>query len=115
MKKKLNIVLIIAVAGVWGTVIYRCVTQYLVKSDLSIRSNYSAKSVAIEIWEKDTFSLQPLRRDPFLAITADAVHATVYKKSFATAAPARNAGQVVKASFPDIKYFGTIKSVRNGG
>lgn len=111
MKKKINIVLVIAVLGLWGSLIYKAINQYFfLEEDAFDYATYNPKNDFI-ISEKDTFALEPINRDPFL------------DKAFApnseakVSRPAKNnilkhsiAKPIEKKPFPQINYYGYIKS-----
>jgi Tfp pilus assembly protein PilP len=109
MKKKINIILIIAVAAVWGTVIYKYVNQYLAKQDLTATTHYASRSGEVKIWNKDTFNLQPLKRDPFLNISSQRAIPAV-KRIFVSPAVKKPKKTISAAPFPQLKYLGYIKS-----
>ena len=64
-KKTLNIILIVTVVALWGTVLYKYVNRFFnpIQNDFVVREFSSPISTKIA---KDTFDLQPLHRDPFL-------------------------------------------------
>ncbi len=113
MKKKVNIILIIAVLLLWGSVIYKALSNYFIndKNFSAVTENYDGKQ--FKIAEKDTFTLAILDRDPFLnksffvkkdkPRTMAYIYNKLVKKNII---PVKN----TKANFPLISYFGYIKS-----
>lgn len=113
MKKRINIILLTLVLGLWGTVIYKYVSQYFTKKDIFINNQNEASIISSKIKEKDTFFLNPLNRDPFLNKSYHSENKTiVYKKTIST--PKTNVKPIInnipKAPFPNINYLGYIKS-----
>ena len=116
MKKKINIVLILVVAGLWGTVGYRFISNYL-SSDISdnimgTKNNYTAKLVT----QRDTFLMERIARDPFL--NRGVAEASISKQSVV---PKRNSNSTVNKVqlpkpvpqvkyWPEIQYLGYMKS-----
>jgi hypothetical protein len=112
LKKKLNIVLLILVMCLWGTVIYKYVNQYFIKNEpfnFKTKSNYTFKN---EILKKDTFNLEKIDRDPFLG------NMTTLFKDINTTSHKKNSRKqlniepqkVAKKIFPNIIYYGYIKA-----
>lgn len=113
MKKRINIILLTLVLGLWGTVIYKYVSQYFTKKDSFINNQNEVSINSSKIKEKDTFSLNPLNRDPFLNKSYYSENKpVVYKKTIST--PKTNVKPIInnipKAPFPNINYLGYIKS-----
>ena len=113
MKKKLNVVLIIAVAALWGTVIYRFVSQYFVKGPdiYESRPQFSKK---VTTWQKDTFEIAPLKRDPFLNVAYGAPH-QVYHRQVSLPIKKKQKAAPIQADFPQLNYFGYLKSKDRSG
>jgi len=113
-KKKLNIILLLFVAGLWGTVVYRYASQYLYKQEAVFVEKDRVFSLNKNMQKKDTFEMDPIKRDPFL----NKSYATDNKK---TVSPIRIAKKVptrepiVKNTyFPTVEYYGYIKSNNDG-
>ena len=111
MKKRINTILLILVLGLWGTVIYKYVSQYFIKPEQftsKMNSNYNSIS---KIISKDTFTLKPLKRDPFLnkvsikTIPLKRTNTIPNKKTIP-----KKIEPVVEKPFPAIIYLGYIKS-----
>lgn len=113
MKKKINIVLLVAVLSLWGTVLYKYVNQYFSKNELSVTRQQSTAKGSYKVIAKDTFQLQAIARDPFLNIaTAERKVVTGGSRVRRSIAPA-TPKVVVTRSFPTVQYYGYIKSVNN--
>lgn len=65
-KKKINIVLIIIVLGLWGAVGYKTITQYFFSKGLIINTDKTNYKLNLNLINKDTFLLENIPRDPFL-------------------------------------------------
>ncbi|MDI5887617.1 hypothetical protein [Flavobacterium yafengii] len=65
-KKKINIVLIIVVFGLWGTVAYKTVSQYFFSKELLVNKTELNDGLNLNEINKDTFNLEKVTRDPFL-------------------------------------------------
>jgi len=66
IKKKINIVLIIVVLGLWGSVFYKTINQYFFTKGTSTNTAYSSGKIQFSQINKDTFALEKVSRDPFL-------------------------------------------------
>ncbi len=114
MKKKINIVLLLFVLCLWGTVLYRYVNQYFIKNEplaVANTKNFSAKD---EILKKDTFELKTIVRDPFLGSYAGVGKQTMRSKRVLPKKEKKETPKVTyKALFPNVRYFGYIKSIDN--
>lgn len=114
MKKKINILLIIAVLLLWGSVIYKSLSNYLfADKNLSAASkNYTANQ--FKIIEKDTFKLENLTRDPFLNKSSVIKKDKPTGKSYAAPKKATEKKSIpataATAPFPSVSYYGYIKS-----
>jgi hypothetical protein len=108
LKKKINIILLIVVLGVWGAILYKIANGYFLKSENILATNSSTHLSRIKIIQKDTFELIKPKRDPFLDkenLEKDEIVVSKPKKtSYASVSP--------KTSFvvniPTIRYFGYI-------
>lgn len=117
-KKKINIVLIIVVLGLWGAVVYKAVSQYFFSEKLAAKTtNYSADLDLRQI-NKDTFRLEKVIRDPFLnkqsqnqIIVVSEIKRKyskpVYEKP-KTVIPVIKPKQYV--NWPSISYYGYVRS-----
>ncbi len=111
MKKIINIVLIVFVLTLWGTIIYRYVNNFFYSQDLKIE-NYNQYSL-IKINKRDTFNLGNLNRDPFLGkttkkyklISVNNNSTTKFKNKISKPVSSK-----ISTPIPIIQYFGIIKS-----
>ena len=113
MKKKVNILLIIAVLLLWGGVIYKVLSNYLIKGEGDKTMERHAGG-NIRIVEKDTFTLSPLRRDPFLnrSLKSREEIPNGRRQSVSKLLNSPKAPEAIKGKvpFPTIQYYGFIKS-----
>lgn len=113
MKKRINAILLIIVAGLWSTVIYKYVRQYF-NTDEPIAFTTNTNSSANKIKAKENFSLNPIERDPFLNQTQS--KKTISRPIKITQTKKNNTIPVLKPTtttqkpFPSIIYLGYIKS-----
>lgn len=113
MKKAINIVLIIFVLGLWGTIVYRYVNNlFLVESNILSENN--KKYSLVKIKNRNTFNFSPLKRDPFLGNHISS-NLTIPKPHFQKALKSKPPKIVVKNNpkselLPTIQYYGIIKS-----
>jgi len=113
MKKKINILLIVAVLLLWGSVIYKSLSNYLfADKSLSVVSEIHAGK-QFKIIEKDTFRLEILKRDPFLNKSFASKKDKIIGKSYVAKKAIEKKHIPVKetkVSFPSVSYYGYIKS-----
>jgi hypothetical protein len=113
MKKKLNIVLLLLVLGLWGTVVYKYVSQYFVKNEITDLNKNESTLIDLKIKEKDTFRIIQLNRDPFLnkKFSSDEPKPVVFIQEKRTIeVPKLPTKPIVSIPFPTINYLGYIKS-----
>jgi hypothetical protein len=65
-KKKINIILIIVVLALWGTVGYRALNRQLSGNEIILEKQDQYNNTTINQINKDTFELEKINRDPFL-------------------------------------------------
>lgn len=114
-KKKINIILILVVLGLWGTVGYKALNRQFTGNEMILEKQNQTDNANINQINKDTFELEKINRDPFLNKqfqTAAAVPETVvsyYKPAIKAAAPA-----VPKIdsniSWPVLSFYGYLKT-----
>lgn len=125
MKKKVNILLILVVLSIWGVVIFRSVNNFFSsKNNNSIAVNTT--DFALKKIEKDSFDLEPLKRNPFtnrMALVSNPINQSQNKIVIK-----RNLTPIVKKSIFKIKqepkasittyntykFVGTIKNQSQG-
>ncbi|HEX9981227.1 MAG TPA: hypothetical protein VGB50_11750 [Flavobacterium sp.] len=108
MKKKVNVLLILVVTTLWGFVGYRYLNRYFQPVDV-VNNTLPEQSVGqVQDFQKDTFEMKPIPRDPFL----NASVAPVIKEHRSIKARQVLVQKIVrpKAAFPQINYFGYLKS-----
>lgn len=119
-KKKLNILLIIVVLGLWGTVIYKSLGNYFTSNTAINSTNKRQTNFNIKNIKKDTFPLEQLKRDPFLdhntVTPASKEIALIETQSIpkpvriTTPPIKKEVPQPVIFNWPNINYYGYIKS-----
>ena len=114
-KKKINIVLIIVVLGLWGTVAYKTVSQYFFSKELVANKTQLNDELNLNQVNKATFNLEKVARDPFL--NRQNQTDSVVKKKYYSKIPnseSRPNPIVLKPrvimNWPLISYHGYIKS-----
>ena len=108
-KKKVNKVLIIAVALIWGVVLYKFAAPYFTTTDTVITADVLVKPPQTFLRKKDTFSLVIPERDPFLGkISKQNKRPT----TITTPKPKRTPKptSVIPQNWPKIQYLGFVKS-----
>lgn len=65
-KKKINIVLILVVLALWGTVGYRALYRKFSNNEIIFEKQKKNDNATINQINKDTFELKKMNRDPFL-------------------------------------------------
>lgn len=108
-KKAINIVLIIVVLSLWGTVSYKYINRFFGSDELAYNLPNDYNYGTVSIIKKDTFLLEPLAKDPFLN--------KVFSKpkqptQIVTTSPKIKTEPKPKEAilFPSVQYFGYIKS-----
>lgn len=114
-KKKINIVLIIIVLGLWGTVAYKTVAQFFFPETLVVNENISNNGFNLDEVNKDTFQLKKVTRDPFLNTQNKSID-SILKKDYSKIPikKIKSSAIVVRpkeiTNWPSIFYYGYIKS-----
>jgi len=108
MKKKVNILLLVFVLGLWGTVTYKYISGYWHCN--SITASASQKNaVDAVVRQKDTFTLAALERDPFL--NRSMAEPKPVRVKFRTAGVKKAPPKIISpVPFPQVGYFGYLKS-----
>lgn len=108
-KKIINIILIIVVVSLWGTVSYKYINRFFGSDELLYTSSNDYNYEAISIIKKDTFLLEPLAKDPFL----NQVFTKPKNQTSRVVIPPKPK-EVPKPTagipFPSVNYYGYIKS-----
>ncbi len=110
MKKKTNLFLLIFVLGLWGTVLYRYVNQYVFKQEIQLDNNNSYSHVDAKIRDKEVFDLQPVKRDPFLNNNYVGSQKTNSHHQIKNTGPSKKIKPAKVFAFPDVEYYGYIKN-----
>jgi len=114
-KKKINIILILVVLSLWGTVGYRALYRQFSSNEIIIEEQNQKYNVSIKQINKDTFELEKINRDPFLnkefqhtetAVTKKTIHYTSVKKAIIK--PVQK--PQTNLSWPTLQYYGYLKS-----
>lgn len=115
-KKRLNIILILFVLGLWGTIAYKSLNRFFSSDNSPLQSNSVSENFNLKKIEKDTFSLKKLARDPFLSKVLEAKQRPVVVKSEFPSIKVINASKPVKSKpvvvWPKVFYYGYIKSLQ---
>lgn len=108
-KKTINIILIIVVLSLWGTVGYKYIDRFFASDEYKFDLMDADRNTTVSIIEKDTFVLEPLTKDPFLN--------KVFSKPINQPKIVRTTPKAkiklkpkVTTPFPIVHYFGYIKS-----
>ncbi len=115
MKKRVNIILLLVVLTLWGTVAWRSLKNFLHQPE-EVKNTTLYQSINLNKIKKDTFVLKRLNRDPFLhkSISSTTTNFKNSKKSlkkiklFSLHEPTSKKKELSK--MPIIKYIGYIKS-----
>lgn len=105
--KKLLYILIPAVIGVWGAIIYKVVVGMGGNEDNSIQKIEMAEIHSTEVFN-DTFSINPTYRDPF---SGKQVKKIVFSSGQQTVK--KVVAQPVIANWPSITYGGIVKNQKS--
>ncbi|RXR21261.1 hypothetical protein EQG63_04800 [Flavobacterium amnicola] len=113
-KKRLNIILILLVLGLWGTVAYKSLNRFFPPENRINESNNGSQSFNIKRIEKENFSLEKLPRDPFLSKVLEVKSSPVVIKSIVPRAKVINTPKPLMNKplmvWPKVYYYGYIKS-----
>ena len=116
MKKKINILLIVVVGGLWGTVGYRFINNYFFNNPVNNIVAGNTVHTSKLVTQRDTFLLENINRDPFLN--------KIVSVGSGESVPKRNIGHIKKYTpvikavappkyWPEVQYYGYIKSAKN--
>ena len=112
-KKTVNIGLICVVMVVWGLLIYKFTSGYLMESPLIIQSQPVSTSAVMQLRSRDTFMLKPVSRDPFLNKRHLTEQTAPPKKRYV--AITRKKVELPPRPWPELTYYGFIKSSAKKG
>jgi hypothetical protein len=114
-KKKINIILIILVLALWGTVGYKALNRQFSANETFFEKQDQQGDISINQINKDTFELEKINRDPFLNKQFQTVVATT-KRTISNYTPVKKivAPATSKVNpnlrWPALVYFGYIGS-----
>lgn len=112
-RKKLNTILIVAVALIWGIVIYKFAAPYFMKKEPVLTAEVLVKKPIELIQKKDTVALVFPDRDPFLGRT---VTLRKPRPQPATLKKTSKSNVISKpVQWPKIAYMGFVKSQSSKG
>jgi hypothetical protein len=120
MKKKVNIILLLLVLTLWGTVAWRSLKNFFYQP-YEVKNTTLYQSININKIEKDTFKLEKLNRDPFLeksiVIATPKIGYSSYTKPIANSKKGNLSSfykpttkKTEPSNMPVIKYVGYIRS-----
>ncbi|MDD2987147.1 hypothetical protein [Flavobacterium sp.] len=109
-KKKINIILLIIVIGLWGSVTYRFAKPYFIANDIGTIAKSAPTYSDTKMPFKDTFEMKTIQRDPFLNRLVNNPTVSKVKYPLKTGSPILKKEPTVKKPVPFIEYYGYIKS-----
>lgn len=108
-KKTINVILILVVLSLWGTVGYKYINRFFDVDELTYTNSNVYNYDAISIIKKDTFELQPLVKDPFLnKAFSKPITAPIIVRSIPVIKKEPEPKVIIP--FPLVQYLGYIKS-----
>ncbi|KLT68387.1 hypothetical protein AB674_18330 [Flavobacterium sp. ABG] len=116
VKKKINIILIIAVLALWGTVGYRTINRQFSSNEVSLENESQLKNITLNQINKDTFELEKINRDPFLNKQFQTTPTVVTRKVISNYIPVKKTTAAVvpkidnSLKWPVLSYHGYIVS-----
>jgi hypothetical protein len=113
MKKKINIVLLIAVISLWGTVIYRYVNRFFSDAPIPSIVGNTQFVTSRKNSVKDTFELTKIARDPFLGEFVGPITKPASNAKALNTKPKikKELPKVAEKRFPSVVYYGYIKGI----
>jgi hypothetical protein len=113
-KKKINIILILVVLALWGTVGYRAINRKFTGNETILEKQIQLGNITLNQINKDTFELEKVNRDPFL--NKEFQNVEPFRKTFAIHSPKKKIAVPVipkpqpNLNWPVLKYYGYLKS-----
>lgn len=113
-KKKINIILILVVLGLWGTVGYRSLYRQFSADEVLLEKQNQTKNITISQINKDTFELEKINRDPFL--NKQFQNTVIIRKHVSGSSSVKkiiapvNKKVVLNIDWPTLTYYGYIAS-----
>lgn len=118
MKKKINIILLLVVLSLWGTVAWRSLKNFFYQ-ETEAENTTLYQSININKIQKDTFELKKIDRDPFLQKSIANLSPTNYKKPQKKTIKSNlshfykpTVKKTEPSNMPIMKYVGYIKSTQ---
>lgn len=118
MKKNVNIILLLVVLSLWGTVAWRSLKNFFYQPT-EVENTTLYQTININKIEKDTFELKKLNRDPFLQKSIVNLTTPNYTKSAKKFVKSNLSGfnkpsakKPEPSEMPIMKYVGYIKSTQ---
>ncbi len=111
-KKKINVLLIIAVFCIWGVVSYKLIAPYFSDTDIVQIKELPAKATIAKTRKKDAVVLNFPERDPFLGKTKSVSKPKKIASKKVKKRPVASAKPVL---WPKIEYLGFVKSSNSKG
>lgn len=109
-KKKINTLLIVAVACIWGIVLYKFIAPYFTENEVPYTAEIPTEMPLEKVRKKDTVALNFPERDPFLGKAKRPRTKSIQPKK----KPVRRSSKVTKPIlWPKIEYLGFVKSNSN--
>ena len=105
-KKKINTILIVAVASIWSVILYKFIAPYFSNTNVEFIAEVPINNSVLKIQKKDTINLFFPERDPFLGKTSVKVQPKIN-----TSKKAIKRQSILKPIlWPKIQYLGFVKS-----
>ncbi|MDW8850096.1 hypothetical protein SD960_08345 [Flavobacterium sp. MMLR14_040] len=114
-KKKINIILILVVLGLWGTVGYRAINHQFTGNETILEKQNQLGNITMNQINKDTFELEKINRDAFLnkefqtALQAPKVIVSHYKPIKKVVIPIVSKTNS-NINWPALTYYGYVKT-----
>lgn len=115
-KKKINIILILVVLGLWGTVGYKALNRQFTGNEMILEKQNQIKNITINQINKDTFKLEKINRDPFLNTVVETVFPIPKKEIISNYKPIKKTNipfisvNNSNMSWPELTYYGYVKT-----
>ena len=109
-KKNINRILIVAVALIWGVLIYKFVNSMFAPNTIEGDAIASQKTLDIPQITKDTFNLKTYKRDPFLGTLNS--RPKVSKRNNAIKKVDKKEAPI-NQKWPKIEYLGFVKEEKS--
>ncbi|KIA94981.1 MULTISPECIES: hypothetical protein [unclassified Flavobacterium] len=115
VKKKINIILILIVLVLWGTVIYKSINGSFFFNETVLKRQNSNNDFVFHQVNKDTFELDKIKHDPFLNKQLLSGTTVDEKQNLGFPTTKKNRASIVpkpkpNITWPDLTYYGYIES-----